>query len=131
MFLSAMPLERVSEADLQRLIADGVRESRDLDFKRDPVGDDRDAKREFLRDVTSFANTAGGYLIIGMAEAAGVADALIGLTARPPDDEKLRLENVIRDAVTYTEHARRKTVTALDVVYALKRQGRTLYGFGG
>ena len=41
------------------------------------------------------------------------------------------LESVIRDAVTYTEHARRKTVTALDVVYALKRQGRTLYGFGG
>ena len=41
------------------------------------------------------------------------------------------LENVIRDAVTYTEHAKRKTVTAMDVVYALKRQGRTLYGFGG
>jgi histone H3 len=44
---------------------------------------------------------------------------------------KVFLENVIRDAVTYTEHARRKTVTALDVVHALKRQGRTLYGFGG
>lgn len=36
------------------------------------------------------------------------------------------LKNVIRDAVTYTEHAKRKTVTAMDVVYALKRQGRTL-----
>jgi histone H4 len=34
------------------------------------------------------------------------------------------LEGVIRDAVTYTEHAKRKTVTSLDVVYALKRQGR-------
>ena len=43
---------------------------------------------------------------------------------------KVFLENVIRDAVTYTEHARRKTVINLDVVYALKRQGRTLYGFG-
>ncbi|KAK1560013.1 hypothetical protein Q3G72_021178 [Acer saccharum] len=40
-------------------------------------------------------------------------------------------ENVIRDAVTYTEHAGRKTVIAMDGVYALKRQGRTLYGFGG
>ncbi|KAG9138826.1 hypothetical protein Leryth_007464 [Lithospermum erythrorhizon] len=39
---------------------------------------------------------------------------------------KIFLENVIRDAVTY----RRKTVTAMDVVYALKRRGRTLYGFG-
>jgi histone H4 len=44
---------------------------------------------------------------------------------------KVFLQNIIRDTVTYTHHAQRKTVTALDVVYALKRQGRTLYGFGG
>jgi len=43
---------------------------------------------------------------------------------------KTFLENVVKDSVTYTEHAKRKTVTALDVVYALKRQGKTLYGFG-
>ena len=43
---------------------------------------------------------------------------------------KTFLEQVVRDSVCYTEHARRKTVTALDVVYALKRQGKTLYGFG-
>ena len=40
------------------------------------------------------------------------------------------MEHVIRDAVTYTDFAKRKTVTSLDVVYALKRQGRTIYGFG-
>uniref|UniRef100_A0A8C4SVD3 Histone H4 n=1 Tax=Erpetoichthys calabaricus TaxID=27687 RepID=A0A8C4SVD3_ERPCA len=44
---------------------------------------------------------------------------------------KVFLENVIRDAVTYPGHAKRKTVTAMDVVYALKRRGCTLYGFGG
>ena len=44
---------------------------------------------------------------------------------------KIFLETVIRDAITYTEHAKRKTVTAEDIVYALRRQGRTLYGFGG
>jgi histone H3/H4 len=43
---------------------------------------------------------------------------------------KVYLDNVIRDSVTYAEHARRKTVTAMDVVYALKRQGKTIYGFG-
>ena len=36
---------------------------------------------------------------------------------------------VIQDATAYTDHARRKTVTAMDIVYALKRRGRTLYGF--
>jgi len=39
------------------------------------------------------------------------------------------LDGVLRDAITYTHHARRKTVTTSDVVYALKRQGRTIYGF--
>lgn len=44
---------------------------------------------------------------------------------------KLFLEKLIKDAVTYTEHAKRKTVTSLDVVYAGKRNDQTLYGFGG
>lgn len=41
------------------------------------------------------------------------------------------LKNVVRDAVTYTEHARHKTITAMDVVYTLKRQGKIPFGFGG
>merc|ERR1712094_48270 len=44
---------------------------------------------------------------------------------------KQSLEKTVKDAVTYTEHAKRKTVTALDVVNALKRNGKTIYGFGG
>jgi histone H4 len=42
---------------------------------------------------------------------------------------KTFLENVIRDTIVYTEHSHRKTVTTMDVIYALKRQGRTIYGF--
>lgn len=44
---------------------------------------------------------------------------------------KAWLGDVIRDAVTYTEHARRKTVTGMDVVLALKRNGRAIYGMDG
>ena len=39
------------------------------------------------------------------------------------------LDRVLHDAVAYTEHRRAKTVSAEDVVHALKRQGHTLYGF--
>ena len=39
------------------------------------------------------------------------------------------LSTIIKDATTYTTHANRKTVTAMDIVYALKRQGKALYGF--
>lgn len=41
------------------------------------------------------------------------------------------LEAVLRDAVTYTEYANRKTIGSLDVVHALKRQGHILYGMDG
>ena len=39
------------------------------------------------------------------------------------------VEGVVRDSVTYTEHGKRTTVTALDVVYALRKRGRMLYGY--
>jgi len=42
---------------------------------------------------------------------------------------KIFLQDVIRDAVQYTEHAQRKTVLVTDVVMALKRNGKTLYGW--
>jgi histone H4 len=38
------------------------------------------------------------------------------------------LENVLRDIVTFTDHARRKTVTTSDVLEALRRNGKPLYG---
>ncbi|OWY98844.1 Histone H4, partial [Phytophthora megakarya] len=37
--------------------------------------------------------------------------------------------SVIRDALTYMEHDNRKTIKGIDVLYALKRQGRAVYGF--
>ncbi|XVF83563.1 hypothetical protein PTKIN_Ptkin16aG0499200 [Pterospermum kingtungense] len=44
---------------------------------------------------------------------------------------KIFMKNLICDIVTYTEHARCKTITTMDIVNALKRQGRTIYGFNG
>ena len=41
------------------------------------------------------------------------------------------LRTVIQDTVEYTAYAKRKTVSVMDVVHALKRQGCTLYGHGG
>ena len=39
------------------------------------------------------------------------------------------VEGVVRDATAYSEHAKRRTVSALDVVQALKKRGRMLYGY--
>ena len=42
---------------------------------------------------------------------------------------RIYLQNVVHDAVTYTVYFKRSTVTAMDVVFALKHRGITLYGF--
>ncbi|KAI9051671.1 hypothetical protein LZ554_004713 [Drepanopeziza brunnea f. sp. 'monogermtubi'] len=42
---------------------------------------------------------------------------------------KDRLSEILRIAVTVTEYQQRKTCTVMDVVFALKRLGRPIYGF--
>lgn len=44
---------------------------------------------------------------------------------------KVFIKNVIINAVICKEHLKKKTVMAMDVVYILKRQECTFYGFGG
>ncbi len=55
-------------------------------------------KKEFLYDVTSFANTMGGHLIFGMNEKDGKPTSLDGVVIQP-DDEILRLEQMARDGI--------------------------------
>jgi histone H4 len=44
---------------------------------------------------------------------------------------KVFINQIMWTAFLYCEHAGRKTITAMDILYALKQHGRTLYGFGG
>ena len=99
----------------RKVLRDNIQVSLDIVYRRDPPVPQGITKPAIRR----LARRGGVKRISGLIyeETRGVL--------------KVFLENVIRDAVTYTEHAKRKTVTAMDVVYALKRQGRTLYGFGG
>jgi hypothetical protein len=85
---------------LTALVEDEASEGRNLDFKEAlPGNSDRD-KREFLADVSSFANAGGGDLLFGIREAgSGVAEAVVPLQFNP-DTELLRLEQFIRTAVT-------------------------------
>ena len=58
-----LPLTQIDAAQLETLRADAVREGRQLEYKETLPGNSDDDKREFLGDVTSFANAAGGDLI--------------------------------------------------------------------
>src|SRR5436853_2696266 len=99
MTLSYKPLPTISEADLQELLTNQVREGKTIDYKRSlPSNADAD-KKEFLADVSSFANTAGGHLIYGMTEEGGVPATITGIALKDADTDVQRMENLIRDGL--------------------------------
>ncbi len=91
--------DAITADDLRGLVTGSVREGRMLDYKRELPGPSDADKKEFLADVSSFANAAGGYLIYGVEEDDGVATAVRGLGPFAEDRERLRLESLIRDAM--------------------------------
>ena len=95
MSLLHIPLNQIDEARLQALIAAGTAESRTIDYKRTIYGSAHADYSEFLADASSFANTAGGDLVLGMEATNGIPTAIIPL-AMPLDPEILRLEQVAR-----------------------------------
>jgi len=70
-----MILEKISQADLQNLIDNAVAEGRTIEYKQALPGGTDSEKKEFLADVSSFANTAGGDLLFGISEDKGVPTA--------------------------------------------------------
>lgn len=87
-----------SELSLQDLEAllDNVAESRRLDYKQKLVVDSDSDRKEFLADVTAFANAGGGDIIFGIAEVDGVASKIIGIHVQSRDVEERRLGDLIR-----------------------------------
>lgn len=71
MSLQHIPLDKISADDLRKLISEKVPESQYLDYKQETYGTTDKGRFEFLADVSSFANTLGGDLVIGIAERNG------------------------------------------------------------
>ncbi len=92
-------LEPITGEYVAGLVERKVSERKTIDYKRDlPGGPDQD-KKEFLADVSSFANTEGGELIFGVAETSGVPTEIVGVSIGNADAEKLRLQNLVRDGL--------------------------------
>lgn len=86
-------------ADLDRLVTNQIPEGPELEYKRDLPGHADAAHREFLADVSSFANSRGGTILYGIDERKGVATEVCGLPGVDPDAERLRLESLLADCV--------------------------------
>jgi hypothetical protein len=92
-------LEVITELDLRLLIENKIQEGKAIEYKL-RLPDNSDAgRREFLKDISSFANTAGGDVLYGVEARSGLPVALPGILVESQDDLRLQLENRLRDGM--------------------------------
>lgn len=105
MSLYSKDLDSITEDDLSSLIQNCVREGRSIEYKEVLPGNSDDDKREFLSDLSSFANAGGGDLIYGVKEkrdsqgrTTGEPDTIIPLTTNQ-DATSLRLHEMAQGGI--------------------------------
>lgn len=93
-------LEQIAETDLQALVSESVRETEQLEYKKELNCNTDQEKKEFLADVSAFANASGGDLIAGIEDDKdGRPVAVCGLSLPSVNAEILKLENILRDGL--------------------------------
>jgi Putative DNA-binding domain len=98
MALLHLPLQQITAHDLQRLVSTGAPESVYIDYKSAMYGGAHADHREFLADISSFANTVGGDLVIGMTEVNGIPNGFNPFPVHP-DAELRRLDDMARSGL--------------------------------
>lgn len=80
MIFDGKPASQITPGDIRRLVEEQVQEDQFLEFKREPYPATEAGKREMIKDVSAFANAAGGYIFIGIGEnGEGRASELVGV----------------------------------------------------
>ena len=94
-------IDQITEADLQVLIDNEVLEGKTIEYKQELPSNPDSEKKEFLADVSSFANAIGGDLIYGISEdpVTKAPIELTGLDIKNADKEISRLDSMIRDGI--------------------------------
>jgi hypothetical protein len=99
------PLDQVCREDIEALVANEVKEGRTIEYKETLPGNADQDKKEFLADVSSFANAAGGDLLYGVVETreagktTGVPETAAGLAGINADEQIRRLDSMIQAGI--------------------------------
>jgi len=98
--------DQITIEDINALITNKVPESRTLDYKEQLPGKRDSDKKEFLADISSFANASGGYIIYGVSEkrdserkTTGIPENANGLDGINIDAEIRRIDDLIANGM--------------------------------
>jgi hypothetical protein len=89
-------LSKITEADLQGLIINSVSESNSIEYKERLSLNTDTEKKEFLKDLSAFANSSGGDILFGVKAEKGIPKQLVGIEIDNRDFMTLRIEDILR-----------------------------------
>lgn len=100
------PIDQITKADIDALITGKRAEAKTLEYKMKLPDRTDEAKKEFLADISSFANASGGDIIYGIepdkdgnGKTNGEPKAVAPIIDPNADKTKLWLETSIRDGI--------------------------------
>lgn len=121
--------DEITKEDIDWLIENKIAESKTLEYKLELPGRRDSDKKEFLADISSFANASGGDIIYGIKEAVketveetpegtpeensqktGEPDSAVPLQDITTDEAKRRLEDLIRNGIEPRVRVQIKTI---------------------
>ena len=98
--------DMIERSDIDSLVSNQVTEGKTLEYKEKLPNNSDNDKKEFLADITSFANASGGDILYGIKEkrddngnSTGIPEIACGLEGINADAEIRRLDNIIRDGI--------------------------------
>ena len=96
----------ISKTDIDFLIENKISEIKTLEYKERLPGPQDSDKKEFLADISSFANASGGDVIYGIKELrtqdnkkTGEPEAVVPIQDVTSDEAIRKIENLIRDGI--------------------------------
>lgn len=94
-------IDTITLDDINSLIENSVCENRFLDYKRDLDINTDSEKKEFLADISSFANSTGGDLVLGIEEDSTykIPTKIVGIPYENDDKLIRKLEDFIRQSI--------------------------------
>lgn len=90
----------ITQEVLEGLFESSAHESQFLDYKQSLTLTDKEQKKDFLADISAFANSDGGDILVGIRSEGGVPVEITGMSNASVDSLRNRIEQILEHGLS-------------------------------